>query len=44
MGGHVARMGDRKSDTFYSLNSKERNYFGDLDIDGRIIVKLKLRD
>jgi hypothetical protein len=35
--GHVACMGRLRN--FYSVNMKERDHFGDLGIDGKIILK-----
>jgi hypothetical protein len=36
--GHVARMGEKKMDTIL-LGKPERDHFGDLGVDERIILK-----
>jgi hypothetical protein len=39
MGGHVARMRDEMHTKFLTESLKERDHFGDLGVDGKIILE-----
>ena len=42
LNGHIARMGEQKLYEIYAKNLKGRYILGDLNVDGRIILKCAL--